>query len=37
MKKYKLGIIGAGMYGKVLMRCFRQDRACKDRLGQQRQ
>ncbi len=25
MKKYKLGIIGAGMYGKVLMRCFRQD------------
>jgi len=25
MKKYKLGIIGAGMYGKVLMHCFRQD------------
>lgn len=25
MKKYKLGIIGAGMYGKVLMRYFRQD------------
>jgi len=25
MKKYKLGIIGAGMYGKVLMRCFKQD------------
>mgnify|MGYP003417545920 CR=1 FL=1 len=25
MKKYKLGIIGAGMYGKVLMRSFRQD------------
>ncbi|MBN2116378.1 MAG: Gfo/Idh/MocA family oxidoreductase [Anaerolineales bacterium] len=25
MKTYKLGIIGAGMYGKVLMRCFRQD------------
>jgi predicted dehydrogenase len=25
MKKYKLGIIGAGMYGKILMRCFRQD------------
>lgn len=25
MKKYKLGIIGAGMYGKVLMRCFQQD------------
>jgi len=25
MKKYKLGIIGAGMYGKVLMRCFRED------------
>jgi predicted dehydrogenase len=25
MKKYKLGIIGAGMYGKVLMRWFRQD------------
>jgi predicted dehydrogenase len=25
MKKYNLGIIGAGMYGKVLMRCFRQD------------
>jgi predicted dehydrogenase len=25
MKKHKLGIIGAGMYGKVLMRCFRQD------------
>lgn len=25
MKKYKLGIIGAGMYGKMLMRCFQQD------------
>jgi predicted dehydrogenase len=25
MKRYKLGIIGAGMYGKMLMRCFRQD------------
>jgi predicted dehydrogenase len=25
MKKYRLGIIGAGMYGKVLMRCFQQD------------
>src|SRR5215207_3019707 len=25
MKKYNLGIIGAGMYGKVLMRCFHQD------------
>ena len=25
MKKYNLGIIGAGMYGKILMRCFRQD------------
>src|SRR5512135_2862353 len=25
MKKYKLGIIGAGMYGKILMRCFQQD------------
>lgn len=25
MKKYRLGIIGAGMYGKVLMRCFRED------------
>jgi len=25
VKKYKLGIIGAGMYGKVLMRWFRQD------------
>jgi predicted dehydrogenase len=25
MKRYKLGIIGAGMYGKVLMRWFRQD------------
>ncbi|MGB8983898.1 MAG: Gfo/Idh/MocA family oxidoreductase [Anaerolineales bacterium] len=25
MNRYKLGIIGAGMYGKVLMRCFRQD------------
>ena len=25
MKKYNLGIIGAGMYGKVLMNCFRQD------------
>src|SRR5512138_1782448 len=25
MKTYKLGIIGAGMYGKILMRCFQQD------------
>jgi predicted dehydrogenase len=25
MKKYRLGIIGAGMYGKVLMHWFRQD------------
>ena len=25
MKKYNLGIIGAGMYGKVLMRFFQQD------------
>lgn len=25
MEKYNLGIIGAGMYGKVLMRCFQQD------------
>ena len=25
MKKYNLGIIGVGMYGKVLMRCFQQD------------
>ena len=25
MKKYNLGIIGAGMYGKVLMRAFQQD------------
>ena len=25
MKKYKLGIIGAGMYGKILMRCFQKD------------
>ncbi len=25
MTKYNLGIIGAGMYGKVLMRCFQQD------------
>jgi predicted dehydrogenase len=25
MKKYNLGIIGAGMYGKILMRCFQQD------------
>jgi len=25
MNKYNLGIIGAGMYGKVLMRWFRQD------------
>ncbi|HJU61681.1 MAG TPA: Gfo/Idh/MocA family oxidoreductase, partial [Candidatus Binatia bacterium] len=25
MAKYRLGIIGAGMYGKVLMRCFQQD------------
>ena len=25
MNKYRLGIIGAGMYGKVLMRCFSQD------------
>jgi predicted dehydrogenase len=26
MTRYKLGIIGAGMYGKMLMRCFQQDR-----------
>src|SRR5687768_18146951 len=25
MTKYNLGVIGAGMYGKVLMRWFRQD------------
>jgi predicted dehydrogenase len=25
MKKYNIGIIGAGMYGKVLLRCLRQD------------
>ena len=25
MKKYNLGIIGAGMYGKILTRCFQQD------------
>jgi predicted dehydrogenase len=25
MTKYNLGIIGAGMYGKMLMRCFQQD------------
>jgi prephenate dehydrogenase len=25
MKKYNLGVIGAGMYGKVLMRHFRRD------------
>jgi predicted dehydrogenase len=25
MKKYNLGIIGAGMYGKILMRCFQKD------------
>jgi predicted dehydrogenase len=25
MKKHNLGIIGAGMYGKILMRCFQQD------------
>jgi len=25
MKKYNLGIIGAGMYGKILMRYFKQD------------
>jgi len=25
MKKYNLGIIGAGMYGKILGRCFQQD------------
>ncbi len=25
MKKYNLGIIGAGMYGKILMRCFQED------------
>ena len=25
MKKYNLGIIGAGMYGKILMRSFQQD------------
>ncbi|HUF00005.1 MAG TPA: Gfo/Idh/MocA family oxidoreductase [Anaerolineales bacterium] len=26
MKKHNLGIIGAGMYGKVLMRCLQQDK-----------
>ena len=26
MKNYNLGIIGAGMYGKILMRCFQQDK-----------
>ena len=25
MTKYNIGIIGAGMYGKVLIRCLRQD------------
>lgn len=25
MKTHNLGIIGAGMYGKMLMRCFQQD------------
>jgi predicted dehydrogenase len=25
MKSYNLGIIGAGMYGKILMRCFAKD------------
>ena len=25
MKKYNIGIIGAGMYGKILMRAFQQD------------
>src|SRR5258706_2792102 len=25
MKKYNLGIIGAGMYGKILMKYFQQD------------
>lgn len=25
MKKYNLGIIGAGMYGKILIRCFQED------------
>jgi predicted dehydrogenase len=25
MKKYNLGIIGTGMYGKILTRCFQQD------------
>ncbi len=25
MKKYNLGIIGAGMYGKILMRAFQKD------------
>jgi len=25
LKKYNLGIIGSGMYGKVLMRCLRRD------------
>ena len=29
MKKYDLGIIGAGMYGKILMRCFQQDERAK--------
>jgi predicted dehydrogenase len=25
MKKHNLGVIGAGMYGKILMRCFQKD------------
>ena len=29
MKHYNLGIIGAGMYGKMLMRCFQQDERAK--------
>ena len=29
MKKYNLGIIGAGMYGKILMRCFQQEERAK--------
>jgi predicted dehydrogenase len=29
MKSYHLGIIGAGMYGKMLMRCFQQDERAK--------
>jgi predicted dehydrogenase len=29
MTKYHLGIIGAGMYGKILMSCFQQDERAK--------